>query len=123
MVAAKTARRSEATLSNLGFWTPARVRRLRSMLERGETFEVIAAALGARSVDAIASFLGEKPFFMGAEPLGVDATMFAFAAGALCPLFDTPIRSAAERHANLKGYVGRMMERFYPDFGRATAAA
>jgi len=81
------------------------------------------AALGARSVDAIAGFLGEKPFFMGAEPLGVDATMFAFTAGALCPLFDTPIRSAAERHANLKGYVGRMMERFYPDFGRATAAA
>jgi hypothetical protein len=33
----------------------------------------------------------------------------------LCPLFDTPLRSAAERHENLKRYVGRMTARFYPD--------
>ena len=48
-------------------------------------------------------------------PTGVYATMFAFVAGALCPLFDTPIRSATERHDNLKRYVGRMTARFYPD--------
>jgi len=35
---------------------------------------------------------------MGAEPKGLDATAFAFVAGVLCPLFDTPLRSAAERH-------------------------
>jgi glutathione S-transferase len=75
------------------------------------------AALGTRSIDAIAAFLGAKPFFMGDEPLGVDATMFAFVAGTLCPIFETPIRSAAERHDNLKRYVGRMAARFYPDFG------
>ena len=54
---------------------------------------------------------------MGAEPTGVDATIFAFAAGALCPTFDTPIRTAAERHDNLKRYVGRVAARFYPDLG------
>jgi hypothetical protein len=54
---------------------------------------------------------------MGPEPAGVDATMFAFAAGALCPAFDTPLRTAAERHANLRGYVGRMTARFYPELG------
>ena len=84
----------------------------------GRHAESDIAALGIRSVDAIASFLGQKPYFMGAEPLGVDATMFPFAAAALCPGFDTPIRTAAERHENLKGYVGRMMERFYPGFGK-----
>jgi glutathione S-transferase len=73
------------------------------------------AALGKGSIDAIAGYLGQKPFFMGAEPLGVDATMFAFTAGVLCPLFNTPIRAAAERHDNLKRYVGRMTARFYPD--------
>jgi hypothetical protein len=41
--------------------------------------------------------------------------MFAFTAGLLCPLFDTPLRAAAERHDNLKRYVGRMAARFYPD--------
>jgi len=73
-------------------------------------------ALGTRSIEAIADYLGQKPFFMGAEPTGVDATMFAFAAGALCPLFDSPLRSAAERHDNLKRYVGRMSARYYPDY-------
>ena len=42
---------------------------------------------------------------MGMEPTGVDATIFAFVAGTLCPVFDTPIRTAAERHDNLKRYV------------------
>jgi glutathione S-transferase len=72
-------------------------------------------ALGTRSIDAIAEYLGSKPFFMGNEPTGVDATMFAFAAGALCPHFDTPLRTAAERHDNLRRYVGRVTARFYPD--------
>jgi glutathione S-transferase len=75
------------------------------------------AALAARSIDAIANFLRQKPFFMGDQPVGVDATIFSFIAGALCPTFETPIRSAAERHDNLKGYIGCMTARFYPDFG------
>jgi glutathione S-transferase len=73
------------------------------------------AALATRSVDAVAAYLGQKPFFMGAEPAGVDATIFSFVAGALCPAFETPIRAAAERHDNLKRYVGRMTARFYPN--------
>ena len=73
-------------------------------------------ALGTRSIDAIADFLGAKPYFMGAEPTGVDATIFAFGAGILCPVFETPLRSAAERHDNLKRYVGRMTARYYPDY-------
>jgi glutathione S-transferase len=73
--------------------------------------------LGTRSIEAIADYLGSKPFFMGSEPSGVDATIFAFVAGTLCPLFDTPIRRAAESHENLRRYVGHMAARYYPDFG------
>ena len=72
-------------------------------------------AIGTRSMDAIADYLGAKPFFLGDEPTGVDATIFAFVAGVLCPQFDTPIRTAAERHDNLRRYVGRMTARYYPD--------
>ena len=43
------------------------------------------AALAAHAIEAIADYLGQKPFFMGAEPTGVDATMFAFAAGRAVP--------------------------------------
>jgi glutathione S-transferase len=71
-------------------------------------------ALGTRSIDAIADFLGGKPFFMGNEPTGIDATMFAFACVALCPHFESRTRAAAERHENLRRYVGRMTARYYP---------
>ena len=76
-----------------------------------------AQALGIRSIEAIADFLGDKPFFFGANPTGVDATVFAFAAGALCPLFESRTRAAAEQHENLRRYVGRMTARFYPELG------
>jgi glutathione S-transferase len=71
--------------------------------------------LAADDIDAVATYLGQKSFFMGPEPTGVDATIFAFAASALCPQFDTPIRTAAERHENLRRYVGRMTARYYPE--------
>ena len=81
----------------------------------GRHSPVEITALATRALDAIADHLGPKPFFMGAEPTGADATMFAFTANVLCPIFETPIRTAAERHDNLKRYVGRMTARFYPD--------
>ncbi|MGB8398885.1 glutathione S-transferase family protein [Bradyrhizobium sp.] len=75
------------------------------------------AALGSRSVGAIADYLGDKPFFMGTEPTGVDATIFAFVISAICPLFKSPLQEAAASHDNLRRYVGRMTARFYPEFG------
>jgi len=74
-------------------------------------------ALATRSIDSIAAFLGTKRYFFGDEPTGVDATMFSFVAGVLCPVFETPRRAAAERHDNLKRYVGRMTARYYPEAG------
>lgn len=71
-------------------------------------------ALATRSIGATADFLGTKPYMMGAEPTGLDATAFAFVAGVLCPVFESPLRVAGERHDNLKRYVDRMMARFYP---------
>ncbi|MGE3529306.1 MAG: glutathione S-transferase family protein [Methyloceanibacter sp.] len=83
--------------------------------------------LGAKAIDATATLLGTKPYMMGAEPTGLDATAFPFVAGVLCPEFDTPLRAAAERHDNLKSYVARMMDRYYPGLGakegQGTAAA
>jgi glutathione S-transferase len=80
----------------------------------GRHSEAEIAALAIRSIDAIADFLASKPFFMGSEPTGIDATVFGFVAGTLCPLFETPTRTAAERHDNLRRYVSHMTARFYP---------
>ena len=36
----------------------------------------------------------------------------AFALSLLCPIFDTPIRTAAERRDNLTRYVDRMTQKY-----------
>jgi glutathione S-transferase len=77
------------------------------------------AALGIRDVAALATLLGDKPYLMGAEPCGADATVFAFVAGALCPVFETPVRDAAESHTNLVTYRDRMMGRYFPELRAA----
>ncbi len=75
------------------------------------------AELGSRSLQSIADHLGSNPFFMGAEPTGADATIFAFVVGAMCPVFQSPLQQAAAGHDNLRRYVGRMTARFYPELG------
>jgi glutathione S-transferase len=74
--------------------------------------------LALRAVDSVAAILGDRPYLMGAAPCGADATAFAFIAGLLCPLFESPIRAGAEQHANLVAYADRMMREHFPDFSR-----
>lgn len=66
-------------------------------------------------ISALSVLIGDKPWLMGDAPCGADATVFAFVAGGLCPLFDTPIRTAAEAHANLVAYRDRGMALWFPD--------
>jgi glutathione S-transferase len=72
--------------------------------------------LAARDLDAIAAFLSEKPWLMGESPCGADAAVWAMVVGALCPQFATPVRTAAERHANLTAYAKRGLQRWYPEY-------
>ena len=65
-------------------------------------------ALAIADIDALASLLGDKAFLMGEKPCGADATVFAFVASFLTPVFDTQIRTAAERHPNLAAYKDRI---------------
>jgi glutathione S-transferase len=74
------------------------------------------AQLAARDIAALSAQLGDKPYFMGVEPTGIDATVFGFVASALCPAFKTRSRTAAEGHPNLVAYNARMMAKYYPDF-------
>ncbi len=73
-------------------------------------------AMAVQGVKSIADILGDRPYLMGDRPCGADATLFAFAASLQAPMFETPIRAAAESHANLQAYLARMRAQFYPDF-------
>ena len=79
-------------------------------------------ALGVRSVQALADILGGNPYLFGSEPCGADATAYAFVSGVLCPVFETPLRTAAESCPNLVAYSRRVQARYYPDLVAAAAA-
>ncbi|MCO4860134.1 glutathione S-transferase family protein [Cupriavidus sp. WGlv3] len=81
----------------------------------GRHSEEELVALASKGVASIADILGDKRYLMGNQPCGADATLFAFAGSLLCPVFDTPIRTAAEGHANLVAYMARMRAEFYPE--------
>lgn len=81
------------------------------------------ARLGIRSIDAAASVLGDQPYLMGERPCGADATLYAFASGALCPVFQGPLLEAAKARSNLVAYCDRMRTRYCPELAAAAPAA
>jgi glutathione S-transferase len=77
--------------------------------------------LGRRSVAALSALLGNKPYLMGPEPCGVDATAFAMIAALLTPWFESDLRRYAESHRNLVSFRDRMLAEHYPGFLRKAA--
>lgn len=71
--------------------------------------------LGIKSVESLAVVLGENTYLMGANSTGVDAIGYGMISGLLCRNFESPLRAAAEAHANLVSYNEMMARRFYPD--------
>jgi glutathione S-transferase len=76
--------------------------------------------LEVRSLYALSLQIDEKPYLMGDEPCGTDATAFGALAGILTPFFQSKLRLRAEALENLTAYVDRMMEQYYPEFAWAS---
>lgn len=72
--------------------------------------------LGVRSLLALSVQLDHKPFLMGENPCGADATAFGVLAGIMTPFFTSRLRARAEEFGNLVAYVDRMMRQYYPEF-------
>ena len=62
--------------------------------------------------------LGDNRYFLGDEPCGADATVFAFVAGALTPRVRFAAAHADREAANLVAYRDRMMAEYFPDFAK-----
>lgn len=73
---------------------------------------------GIADFRAVAAHLGDKPYFMGARPSAVDATVYGMVAAIVVPDLDTPLREEALRHPNLVAYERRLRAQFW-----GTAAA
>ncbi|NEX64113.1 glutathione S-transferase family protein [Noviherbaspirillum galbum] len=81
-------------------------------------------ALAERAIDSVVTLLGSNDYLGGSNPCGADATVYAFAAGILCPAFDNPLRRKGKSYPALDDYVARMQARFPAPAGApATTAA
>lgn len=110
-------------------WVPALVRRpLAEWVRRGLGKELYyhgmgrhtpeqIYAFGIADMDALAAWLGEKPYFHGDTPTRIDACMTAYLANLFTvPVKYYPVRDAARRHQNLVAYYERTMQRWFPEF-------
>jgi len=82
----------------------------------GRHTDLEVVALAVRSLAAVSTLLGDKPYLFGSRPCGADATVFGMLAAILTPFFTGEIRRRAEGFGNLVAYVDRLMAQFYPEF-------
>ena len=69
--------------------------------------------LGRRDITALADFLDDKPFFMGAQPSTLDAVAYGFLANLLWVPLETDLKRHAQRFPQLEAYCQRMKGRYY----------
>lgn len=72
-----------------------------------EVLEVLKVDL-----DAVSTFLGDKPFFLGEEPRWIDASVYSHIGHVIRVPFDWPGRTYAASKPNLVAYLERMRARF-----------
>jgi glutathione S-transferase len=74
--------------------------------------------LAREEFDAISTYLGDKPYFMGEQPTSIDATLYAWLIHAMRVPFPSPIGEYGNALPNLVAYCDRMRDRYYADFAR-----
>jgi glutathione S-transferase len=71
--------------------------------------------IGKRIVLAVATQLGDAPYFLGDRPRAVDATVSSFLFALMDAPFPSAVRDHAEKQSNLRAYVDRMKARYWGD--------
>jgi glutathione S-transferase len=68
-----------------------------------------------RDLNAISDLLGDKPFFHGAEPTSIDATLFGFLTQTLWVPWDSELKQRTLALKNLEPYCQRMKAKYWSD--------
>lgn len=75
--------------------------------------QIVEAAL--RDWRAVLTVMGDRPFFFGEEPTGVDATVFGTLATSVLTPIESPIRDFLRAQPACMAYAERMRARFFPE--------
>ena len=70
-------------------------------------------AIGIGDAEAIADYLGDKPFLMGQNPTAIDASAYGLLANIVVPPIASPIKDAILKRRTLTDYVDRFRQRYY----------
>ncbi len=71
--------------------------------------------LGQIDLDALSSFLADKPYFMGEKPTTLDASAFGILINILaCPI-ESPLKDYALTKKNLRDYCEHMMSNYFSE--------
>lgn len=76
--------------------------------------------LGQVDLDALSTFLDEKPYFMGDKPTSLDASAFGILINTVRGPIESPIKEYGLSKKNLLAYCDRMMAEFFPEFAHDT---
>jgi len=72
-------------------------------------------ALGNEDIDSLADFLGDKPYFMGAQPTSLDASAYGILVNIVGSPIESPLKDHARSRQNLYDYCRRMQAEFFPE--------
>jgi glutathione S-transferase len=78
----------------------------------------IIEAKGRADIDALAAFLGDKPFLLGPQPSTADTAVFGLVAPMVFWPMQTPVASYAKSVGTVSRYCDRMRERCLSKQGR-----
>ena len=70
-------------------------------------------AIGKKDITAAAGFLGDKAFFLGAQPSSLDATAYAFLVNVLWVPVESPLKTHAQQYPQLEAYCRRMKDKYF----------
>lgn len=95
----------------------ARKQVLKSLYQQGmgRHSKVGVLTLTDRSLSALSSLLGSRPYFFGETPSTFDAIAFGFLAQFICVPVDNDANNLARKYLNLVQYCDRVLSRYYPD--------
>lgn len=81
------------------------------------------AAMGRADVDAVATWLGDREWFVADHPTKVDASALGLLAVSIRSPLATPMCTYARSKPNLVAFVDRGLARFFPELATAAVAA
>jgi len=81
----------------------------------GRNTEREVEVIAEHMTDAMSDLLGDKPYLYGDRPCSLDANVYAALAHVALTPFPSPIGQYVRSKPNLKAYLKRVFDKYYPD--------